>query len=95
MTSHSIGSYQTSSQKRGFATQLFSKKTNDDDHREKSVSPFSICTWNVWFENTHNRQRMLRISQRIADKNPTFVGFQEVTPELFSYLRSTLEDIGY
>lgn len=74
---------------------MFSKKTNSDDHSEKSVSPFSICTWNVWFENTHNRQRMLRISQRIADKNPTFVGLQEVTPELFSYLRSTLGDIGY
>jgi len=83
--------------KRVSTTQLQLKvKSSAEEEEERTISSFSICTWNVWFGNAHSQTRMSRIVQRIAEAGyPTFVGLQEVTPELLSYLKPLLQEIGY
>lgn len=64
---------------------------NDD------IMPFTICTYNIWFERPNPSARMTEIARLISEQSPrpTFIGLQEVTPELLSHLSPLLRSLGY
>lgn len=63
----------------------------------KEIMPFSICTYNIWFERPNPSARMTEIARLISEQSPrpTFIGLQEVTPELLLFLSPLLRSLGY
>ena len=63
----------------------------------QQIAPFSICTYNIWFGEPHQSERMARIADLISGltPKPTFVGLQEVTPGLLRDLSPLLQSMGY
>ena len=55
-----------------------------------------MATYNIWFGEPYPKERMEKIASILtAPPLPNFVGFQEVTPELSSFLFPLLKDVGY
>ncbi len=63
-----------------------------------TIPEFSICTYNIWFKETHQPERMMQISSLLSDmkqQKPLFIGLQEVTMSLMQELFPLLESMGY
>lgn len=75
-----------------FASSSFSSSS-----KKEAMKSFSICTYNIWFGEPHQHQRMARISELISglSQKPTFLGLQEVTPGLLRDLSPLLQSMGY
>lgn len=65
--------------------------------KEKAMKSFSICTYNIWFGEPYQPQRMACIADLISglSPKPTFLGLQEVTPGLLRDLSPLLQSMGY
>jgi tyrosyl-DNA phosphodiesterase 2 len=65
--------------------------------RNHGLEMFSICSYNLWFHPLLIEERMSHVSQIISELSPrpTFIGLQEVTPEIFEYLSPLLQYMGY
>jgi len=74
-----------------------SSATRTTQSQNQQIKPFSICTYNIWFGEPHQSERMARISDLISDltPKPTFLGLQEVTPGLLQNLSPLLQSMGY
>jgi tyrosyl-DNA phosphodiesterase 2 len=62
-----------------------------------NLKSFSICSYNIWFSEVHREERMAHVSHIISElrPKPTFVGMQEVTPDMFQILSPLLRSMGY
>eukprot|EP00557_Chaetoceros_sp_GSL56_P006409 CAMPEP_0176505012 /NCGR_PEP_ID=MMETSP0200_2-20121128/16259_1 /TAXON_ID=947934 /ORGANISM="Chaetoceros sp., Strain GSL56" /LENGTH=409 /DNA_ID=CAMNT_0017904521 /DNA_START=1177 /DNA_END=2406 /DNA_ORIENTATION=- len=63
----------------------------------EDLNVFSICTYNVWFSELHREERLGHMSHLISELSPkpTFLGLQEVTPEMVEILSPLLQSMGY
>lgn len=63
----------------------------------EDLKSFSICSYNIWFSELHREERMARVSHLISElcPKPTFLGLQEVTPDMFQILSPLLQSMGY
>ena len=70
------------------------------DSKNNNASPLdlSMVSYNVWFGPPHPAKRMEALSEAILNTPgplPRFIGMQEVTPQLSSFLFPLLEQVGY
>ena len=55
--------------------------------RSEQTSALSFLTYNVWFDEVHQRTRMTALASLITSLQPDIIALQEVTPPLLSLLQ--------
>jgi len=73
---------------------------SDIKRATQKLSPFTICTYNVWFGREEEagpfgKERMMALMDVVLPHTPRFIGLQEVTPLLAMHLAPSLQAAGY
>jgi tyrosyl-DNA phosphodiesterase 2 len=63
--------------------------------RAAQVEPLTTLTWNVWFSELQQRNRMRGVCETLARERPRFLALQEVTLPILELLRPQLVQLGY